>query len=379
MHGVLPASHRCASPASAKSIALHERADPLASGAMAQLQNGILAGPGRSALFLTLAVGPEAGDEARVREVCAAIPALVRSVGHRDETAALSCIVAIGAEAWQRIVPGGSPPAQLHPFRALSDGPRTAPSTPGDLLLHVRAERTDFCHELARLIRAQLGEAVSVIEEISAFAYMDNRDLIGFVDGTENPAADERAQFVIVGDEDPEHAGGSYVTTQRYVTDFPRWNACKTEEQEGAIGRTKADDVELDAATCPPGAHKLRTTIVRDGAEQKILRQNRAWGTTSASGTYFIGYARDLSVTEDMLTRMVVADADGVYDRLLDFTTPVTGCNFFAPALDVLEGLGDPPADAATAAGPDAAPPEPQPGAGETLGIGSLRGRGGTL
>jgi putative iron-dependent peroxidase len=344
---------------------------------MAQLQNGILAGPGRSALFLTAIVGPEADDAARVREVCAAVPALVRSVGHRDETAALSCIVAIGADAWERLAPGRSRPAQLHPFRALTDGARTAPSTPGDLLLHIRAERTDFCHELARVIRAQLGDAVSVIDEIGAFAYMDNRDLIGFVDGTENPGAGERAQFVIVGDEDAEHAGGSYVTTQRYVTDFARWNACRTEDQEGAIGRTKADDLELDTATCPPGAHKLRTTIVRDGAEQKILRQNRAWGTTSASGTYFIGYARDLSVTEEMLERMYVADADGVYDRLLDFTTPVTGCNFFAPALDVLEALADAAADAPVdTAAPAAAPPAPDPVAEATLGIGDLRGRG---
>lgn len=340
---------------------------------MAQQQSGILAGPGRSALFLTLAVGPGPDDALRVREVCAAIPALVRSVGHRDETAALSCIVAIGADAWERLVPGSARPVQLHPFRELADGPRVAPSTPGDLLLHIRAERTDFCHELARVISVKLAGAAGVLEEIPAFAYMDSRDLIGFVDGTENPAADERAGFVLVGDEDAAHAGGSYVTTQRYVTDLARWNACTTEDQEAAIGRTKADDLELDDEACPPSAHKARTTIVRDGAEQKVLRQNRAWGTTSESGTYFIAYARDLSVTEEMLERMYVADGDGVYDRLVDFTTPVTGTNFFAPALDVLEALADPP-PAAAAGG--AEPEAPAAGAA-TLGIGDLRGRGG--
>ena len=348
---------------------------------MAQQQNGILAGPGRSALFITLAVGPSADDVARAREVCAAIPTLVRSVGHRDETAALSCVVAIGADAWERLVPAGTAPAQLHPFREIADGPRRAPSTPGDLLLHIRAERTDFCHELARVISVKLGGATSVIDETSAFVYMDNRDLIGFVDGTENPAADERARFVLVGDEDPEHAGGSYVTTQRYVTDFARWNACTTEDQEGAIGRTKADDIELDDAA--PSAHKSRTTITRDGAEQKILRQNRAWGTTSESGTYFIGYARDLSVTEEMLQRMYVADADGVYDRLVDFTTPVTGTNFFAPSLDVLEALADQPTQAASAevSAAETAAPAATPPAGEaaTLGIGDLRGGRGLI
>lgn len=343
---------------------------------MARLQNGILGGPGRSAIFLTLAVAPDGDATARVREVCSAIPTLVRSVGHRDEAAALSCIVAIGADTWERLVPGGARPAQLHPFRELADGPRKAPSTPGDLLLHIRAERPDFCHELARVIRIKLGDAVSVVDETRAFAYLDNRDLIGFVDGTENPDAEERLQFVIVADEDPDHAGGSYVTTQRYVTDFARWDACKTEEQEAVIGRTKADDIELDDASCPPSAHKARTTITRDGAEQKILRQNRAFGTSSESGTYFIAYARDLSVAEEMLERMYVADADGVYDRLLDFTTPVSGTNFFAPSLDVLEALADVPADVA----PDAAAEGAATADGSaTLGIGDLRGGRGLI
>lgn len=340
---------------------------------MAQ-QSGILGGPGRSAIFLTLAVGAGTDDAATVRDVCAAIPTLVRSVGHRDETAALSCIVAIGADAWDRLAPGRPRPAQLHPFHELTEGPHRAPSTPGDLLLHIRAERADFCHELARVISVKLGGATSVIDETSAFSYMDNRDLIGFVDGTENPDAEERAQFVLVGDEDPDNAGGSYVTVQKYVTDFARWNACTTEEQEGAIGRTKLDDIELDDAACPPSAHKARTTIVRDGAEQKILRQNRAWGTTSESGTYFIGYARDLSVTEEMLERMYVGNADGVHDKLLDFTTPVTGTNFFAPSLEVLEGLADPPAAAPVEAPAGDAAPEPKPAGDPTLGVGDLRG-----
>ncbi len=342
---------------------------------MAQQQSGILGGPGRSALFVTLVVGPAAGDAATVRDVCAAVPTLVRSVGHRDETAALSCVVAIGADVWERLVPGLPRPAQLHPFRALSDGPRSAPSTPGDVLLHIRAERADFCHELARVIGIKLAGAASVVDETIGFSYMDSRDLIGFVDGTENPVDDERAQFVLVGDEDPAHAAGSYVTTQRYVTDFARWNACTTEDQEGCIGRTKLDDIELDDTACPPSAHKARTTIVRDGAEQKILLQNRAWGTMSASGTYFISYARDLSVTEEMLERMYVADGDGVYDRLVDFTTPVTGCNFFAPSLDVLESLAGAPADApAEAATVGAALDAPTAASDSTLGIGDLRG-----
>jgi putative iron-dependent peroxidase len=272
-------------------------------------------------------------------------------------------VVAIGADAWSRLAPGRGTPVQLHPFRALRDGSRVAPATPGDVLLHIRAEREDFCHELARLVLAAIGTAATVVDETHGFAYLDSRDLVGFVDGTENPSGDERLAFTVVGDEDPAHAGGSYVTVQRYITDFAAWQALSTEAQEDIIGRTKADDVELDDEHSPPSAHKERAKIVRDGAEQKILRHNRAFGSSRESGTYFIAYARDLSVTEGMLDRMFIADADGVYDRLLDFSRPVTGVNFFAPAQDVLEALADPPTTPdAPAAVPEAALP-----------IGSLR------
>jgi porphyrinogen peroxidase len=334
---------------------------------MAEPQVSALASSGTNAVFLVLTVSPSEDASARVRDACANMPAFVRSVGRRDSSGGLCCVVAIGADAWERLAPGRTRPAQLHAFRALADGPRTAPVTPGDLLLHIRANRRDFCHELSRVVIDKLGDAVQVVDETHGFVYMDNRDLIGFVDGTENPEGDARKLWTVVGDEDPDNAGGSYVTVQRYVTDFTSWDALPTEEQENAIGRTKADDIELDDAVCPPSAHKERTTIERDGEEHKILRHNMAWGSTAESGTYFIGYARDLSVTEDMLQRMFVADADGVYDRLVDFSRPVTGTNFFAPSLEVLEALADPPAQTAPDS-PTAAPPSDG-----TLGIGSLR------
>src|SRR5215470_16560816 len=314
---------------------------------MGEPQVSSLASSGSSAVFLTLCIGPAEADAMRVREVCALVPTLVRSVGRRDATAELSCVVALGADTWERLVPGRGRPKQLHAFRALSDGPRTAPATEGDVFLHVRAERRDFCHELVRLMMGQLGNSVRVVDETHGFAYMDNRDLIGFVDGTENPDGQARVLWTIVGDEDADHAGGSYVTVQRYVTDFAKWGSVPTEEQERVIGRTKADDVELDDDACPISAHKARTTIVRgDGEEQKIVRHNLVWGTSTEAGTFFIAYARDLSVTEEMLQRMFVADAAGVYDRLLDFSRPVTGAHFFAPSLELLEALADPPATA---------------------------------
>jgi putative iron-dependent peroxidase len=330
---------------------------------MVSPQSAIQSGPGRCARFFVLQMRPDADEQ--VRAALAGVPNLVRAVGHRDEAMGLSCVVAIGSDAWSRLQPGRSRPAQLHPFQALDDGGRVAPSTPGDVLLHIRAEREDFVHELARLILARLGDAVSVIDETHGFGYFDNRDLIGFVDGTENPTGDERVAFTIVGDEDPDHAGGSYVTVQRYVTDLDAWQALSSEAQEAVIGRTKLDDVELEDERSLPTSHKERAKIVRDGAEQKILRHNRAYGSARESGTYFLCYARDLSVTEGMLERMFVADADGYYDRLLDFSHPVTGTHFFAPSQDVLEALAD------LVAEPAAAQPEDD----SSLQIGSLRSR----
>src|SRR5215471_17948858 len=160
---------------------------------MAEPQVSSLASSGSSAVFLTLGIGPAQADADRAREVCAMVPTLVRSVARRDSVAGLSCVVAIGAGAWERLVPGQGRPKQLHAFRALSDGPRTAPATDGDVFLHVRSDRRDFCHELVRLIMEKLGDAVRVVDETHGFAYMDNRDLIGFVDGTENPGGQARA------------------------------------------------------------------------------------------------------------------------------------------------------------------------------------------
>src|SRR5262249_43613811 len=161
---------------------------------------------------------------------------------------------------------GNPRPASLHAFRELRSGPRLAPSTAGDLLFHIRAERVDLCY-------------------------------------------------------------GSYVMVQKYLHDHARWYALPTEIQEHIIGRTKADDVELDAAHKLPFAHNELTTLIENGVEVKILRHNMPFGKVASgeSGTYFIGYARSLEPLETMLRNMVIGRPTGNYDRLLDYTAPVTG------------------------------------------------------
>jgi putative iron-dependent peroxidase len=294
----------------------------------------------RSAVFLVLTVMPGASRAERTRRVCGDLDALVRAVGARDVQGNLSCIVAFGSAAWDRLF-GQPRPIALHPFRELRSGPRFAPSTPGDVFFHIRAERMDLCFELAAQIMAQLADSVAPVDETHGFRYFDDRDLTGFVDGTENPRGAESVAATIVGDADPVFAGGGYVMVQKYVHDLAAWHRLSTETQERIIGRTKLDDIELDDAHKPSFAHNALTTLVENGTEVKILRHNMPFGNVSGgdSGTYFIGYARSLQPLETMLENMVFGLPPGNYDRLLDFTHAVTGTNFFAPSVELLAAL----------------------------------------
>src|SRR6202451_4220822 len=225
----------------------------------------------RAALFLVAIVHPGADPRARVRALCGDLASLVRAVGFRAAEPGLSCVLGIGSDAWDRLF-GQPRPAELHPFREFKAGSRHALATPGDLLFHIRAKRMDLCFELATQIMARLGEGGAMVDEVHGFRYFDDRDLIGFVDGTENPTAQTAIDSAYLGAEDALFAGGSYVIVQKYLHDVAGWNTLSTEAQERIIGRTKLSDIELDDAVKPTSAHNALTTIVEDGKEIKILR-----------------------------------------------------------------------------------------------------------
>src|SRR5690242_4941183 len=196
----------------------------------------------RAAVFLVVTINPGSDNRAAVRAFCADLAGLIRAVEFRDLEAGLSCVMGIGSDAWDRLF-GEPRPAELHPFREIQAGPRHAVSTPGDLLFHIRAKRMDLCFEMATQIMARLGDAVAAVDEVHGFRYFDDRDLLGFVDGTENPTAQAAIDAAYIGDEDPAFAGGSYVITQKYLHDMAGWNALSTETQERIIGRTKLADI----------------------------------------------------------------------------------------------------------------------------------------
>jgi putative iron-dependent peroxidase len=321
-----------------------------------------------AAIFLVMTVGE--GGEAAVAEVLTDVTALKRSVGFRIPEGELSCVVGIGSSCWDRLY--GSPrPAGLHALPVLRGDPHTAVSTPGDLLFHIRAHRFDLCFELATRLVDRLEGAALVVDEVHGFRSFDERDLLGFVDGTENPEPGEAAEAVVIGEEDPLFAGGSYVIVQKYLHDLAGWSAISVEEQERAIGRTKLDDIEMPDDQKPANSHVALNTIVdEDGTEHQIFRLNMPFGRVGSpqaeKGTYFIGYARTPEVTERMLRNMFIGDPQGNYDRILDFSTAVTGSLFFVPSAELLDDPGT--------LGQAAAAPHAAPATGDgSLGIGSRR------
>ena len=350
---------------------------PEGASGMREVAQQIAAPLTRAAIFVVVTVNPGFENHRIIRSFCPDLAALVRAVEFRDIEAGLSCVMGFGSEVWDRLF--GSPrPAKLHPFREIRAGERHAVSTPGDLLFHVRAKRMDLCFELTTQIMARLGGAVSPVDEVHGFRYFDDRDLLGFVDGTENPRGEEAIDAVLVGQEDAAFAGGSYVIVQKYLHDLDGWNALSSEAQERIIGRTKLSDIELDDSVKPISAHNALNTIVEDGKEVKILRDNMPFGRAAHGefGTYFIGYSRSPGTIEQMLENMFIGRPPGNYDRLLDFSRAVTGNLFFLPTQAFLEGVTE---DQAPDTAPSATPPAESlnsvpPKHDGSLGIGSLKG-----
>jgi porphyrinogen peroxidase len=317
----------------------------------------------RAAIFLVVCIRQDEDAYACLRAFCAGLSGLIRAVEFRDVEAGLTCIAGFGSNAWNKLF-GRPRPAELHPFQEIRSGGRHAVSTPGDILFHIRAKRMDLCFELATNIMASIGDVISVADEVHGFRYFDDRDVMGFVDGTENPRGDAAREAAIVDGEDPAFLGGSYVIVQKYLHDLKAWNALAVERQEQIIGRRKLSDVELNDTDKPTYAHNALTTIEENGRQVQVLRDNMPFGRPGHGefGTYFIGYSRTPRVTEIMLQNMFVGRPPGNYDRLLDFSRPVTGSLFFVPSGTFLDNLTVVAPDAAEGAPPDSIePPSPTP------------------
>ena len=325
-----------------------------------------------AAIFVVATINE--GGEAAVYDALPGLAGLVRAIGFRDPAKNLSMVTSIGSDAWDRLF-SGPRPKDLHPFTELRGARHHAPATPGDLLFHLRAEVLDVCFELAGRVAKSMAGAITIVDEVHGFKFFDNRDLLGFVDGTENPDGPLARSATQIGDEDPDFAGGCYVHVQKYVHDMTSWESLSVSEQERVIGRTKLEDIELADDVKPANSHVALNVIEdADGNELKIVRHNMPFGEIGKDefGTYYIGYSRSPDVTEKMLENMFIGDPPGNTDRILDFSTALTGGLFFTPLVDFLNDPPPMPGSGDSEAAPTPAPTTTSDG---SLAIGSLKGQ----
>ena len=296
----------------------------------------------RAAAFLVLVVKDDDDSIAKARSVIGSTDDLIKDITVRSGTRPFTCNVGIGHRIWDKIT-GKPQPAELKTFTEIKGETHTAVSTPGDLLYHIRAETTDLIIEFEKILLEAFGGSVTAVDDVAGFRYFDGRDLLEFADGTANPDGLSLPDATLVGAEDPAYAGGSYVVVQKYLHNLAGWRKETVETQETIIGRTKFDNIELPDATEGQKSHKTLCTITDAEGEHDILRDNMPFAVPGRGeyGTFFIGYSRHLWVTEKMLERMFIGDPPPLHDRILDFSTAVTGATFFVPARAFVAALGD--------------------------------------
>ncbi|EOB2787273.1 Dyp-type peroxidase [Vibrio vulnificus] len=297
---------------------------------MSLAQTAILPEAGPFALYTLLKINH---NPAKVLAQLQSLPALVEELNQSQPDAELTLSIAFSKSFWQQL--DMSMPAELIDFPVLGEGEIVAPSTDVDVLLHCHSQRHDLHFYLLRKLLSEVAEDVTVVDETYGYRYLDSRDMTMFVDGTENPKAEKRAEVALIPD--GEFAGGSYVMVQRFEHNLPAWNRLNVSAQEKVIGRTKPDSIELDDV--PAASHVGRVDIKEEGKGLKIVRHSLPYGSvTGAHGLLFIAYCHTLHNFKAMLESMYSV-TDGKTDQLLRFTKAVTGAYFFAPSKEMLASI----------------------------------------
>ena len=300
--------------------------------------------PGQTAIFITMNLKtPIKKVKEVIMDFCGRIPSIINSIRNRAPEKGFDFVMGFGENAWKKLFKNAPLPSELTTFKEIKGVTRTAVSTPCDLFFHLRSQTMDICFEVSTMIHSLLKEVTTPVDEVHGFRYLDNRAIIGFVDGTENPSAEDASEYALIQDEDHFFNGSSYAFIQKYLHDMDAWNSLSTEEQEKTIGRMKYNDLELNDDDKHVNAHNLVTKVDKNGEEQKIIRANVSFANASKGefGTFFIGYSKSFITIETMLKQMYLGKDGGKPDRLLDFSIPKTGTLFFIPSFKILDRIAN--------------------------------------
>jgi putative iron-dependent peroxidase len=284
--------------------------------------------------YLELDLRPDATPEDLVR-------ALAGLAGPLSTTGGVNLVTGLRPELWAGLSPGDAPAgAAGWADDVVGSGGFTLPATQHDAWVWVAGGDRTAVFDNARAVLAGVAAVATVVRETTGWLYRHDRDLTGFIDGTENPSLLTAPAVAAVPDGRPG-AGASVVLFQLWRHDTDAWEAAGRHAQELAMGRTKPDSVELDEQHMPPSAHVPRTTIERDGVERQIFRRNVAYGGVTDNGTAFVGFAGDQSVLAEMLRRMA-GIPDGVRDELTRYVVPLTGAYYTVPSVEALARFAPP-------------------------------------
>ena len=250
----------------------------------------------------------------------------------RTTIGGVNLVAGFRPELWRALVPDGVPPGVTGFTTPITGaGGFIMPATQHDAVLWISGSAYDVVFDVARRSIAALRGACVVAEETSSWPYRHDRDLTGFVDGTENPSLVEAPEVALIPDPTPG-AGGSILLLQKWVHDAKEWESLPVSRQEAVMGRTKPDSLELDPK--PEDSHVARSD---QDAFGKIFRRNMPYGTVTDHGTMFVGFSSDQQRFVAMLESMAGVH-DGVRDALTYFTKPLTGAYYFIPPLASFAG-----------------------------------------
>lgn len=268
--------------------------------------------------------------------------AIIRSLRIRDShllaDSGLKVAFGFSNKAWEYLFPHAAKPKELENYSGLKGPKYQMPATEGDIFFHIRASNEAVVYEAQTQFRRFLKDVTEVVDETKGFRYFEGRAIIGFIDGTEAPAAEDAADYALIGDEDPDFINGSYAFAQKWLHHMDFWNSLKTEDQEKAVGREKFNDLELEDSDKFKNAHNISSKVEINGIEQKIIRMNVPFSDPASgeTGTYFMGYARHWTVTKSMLEQMLSTS-----DFLLSFSDIVSGQLFFIPSRDLIAKIAN--------------------------------------